>query len=248
MNESNKQKGWIKLYRSIKDNSLWNEKPFDKARAWIDLLLMANHEDRDVGIGNQTIHVNAGSFITSIAKLTDRWGWAKNTVRRYLNRLESESMIEHKAERKWTIVTVLNWASYQDGWNESGTKVEHKRNVSGTKTDPNNKKEIEIEKEYENRLVRPTDDPLFETFWKAYPKKVGKEDARKAWKKIRPGQEFADQILKAVINNRANNPQWQREGGRFIPNPSTWLNQGRWQDEFMEEKDVRNYDDRPPIS
>ena len=28
--------------------------------------------------------------------------------------------------------------------------------------------------------------------------------------------------------------QWQKEGGRFIPNPTTWLNQGRWDDEYEE--------------
>jgi hypothetical protein len=238
MNESNKQKGWIKLYRSIRDNSLWNEKPFDKARAWIDILLMANHENRDVGIGNQTIHVNAGSFITSIAKLTDRWGWAKNTVRRYLNRLESETMIEHKAERKWTIVTVLNWASYQDGWNESGTKVEHKWNESGTKTDPNNNKEIRNKKKEndKNPFDHPADDrtrndPQFDLFWKAYPRKVGKTKAYAAWKRIHPDRELFEKIMAAVETAKSSR-QWMENYGQFIPHPTTWLNRGGWDDEL----------------
>lgn len=244
MNESNKQKGWIKLYRSITDNAIWDEKPFSRGQAWIDLLLMANHEERYVG-GTK---VEAGSFITSMQKLAERWGWSRSAVIRYMNRTQSEHMVILKADSKRTLVTVVNWALYQSDRTQTEHKADSKRTQTELKADTNKNKEEEEEKEYENRLVRPTDDPLFETFWKAYPKKVGKEDARKAWKKIRPGQEFADQILKAVINNRANNPQWQREGGRFIPNPSTWLNQGRWQDEFMEEKDVRHYDDRPPIS
>jgi len=68
----------------------------------------------------------------------------------------------------------------------------------------------------------------FEKFWKEYPRKVGKRAAQKAWKKN--GMPGIDKILEAIVQQRAS-PQWNTEGGRFIPNPATWLNQGRWDDE-----------------
>lgn len=73
----------------------------------------------------------------------------------------------------------------------------------------------------------------FEEFWKAYPKKVGKKAAESSWKKIKPDAELHDRIMTAIGRARVTE-QWQREGGRYIPNPATWLNQGRWDDEYEE--------------
>lgn len=64
----------------------------------------------------------------------------------------------------------------------------------------------------------------FERFWKAYPKKVGKPDSAKIWKRLKPPIE---DVLKA-ISWQTESKQW-KDG--YIPNPSTYLNQGRWQDE-----------------
>lgn len=68
----------------------------------------------------------------------------------------------------------------------------------------------------------------FSEFWTAYPKKVGKDAAWRVWQRRRPSQELADAILAAIETQR---DYLMREEGRFIPNPATWLNQGRWQDE-----------------
>ena len=66
-------KGWICLYRSILDCEIWEEKPFDKTHAWIDLLLRANHSDKKILLGNVMIPVKRGELITSEKKLMDRW-------------------------------------------------------------------------------------------------------------------------------------------------------------------------------
>lgn len=70
----------------------------------------------------------------------------------------------------------------------------------------------------------------FDTFWKSYPRKVAKGDARKAWaqtEKIRPS---LDLILEA-IENQKNTQQWIENDGIYIPYPATWLRQERWDDE-----------------
>ena len=71
----------------------------------------------------------------------------------------------------------------------------------------------------------------FDEFWAAYPRKVGKGDALKAWKKIKPSGELRSRIS-AAIEAAKGCEQWQRENGRFIPNPATWLNQERWDDDY----------------
>lgn len=80
----------------------------------------------------------------------------------------------------------------------------------------------------------PAEDELqFSEFWSSYPKKVGKASCLKAWKKLKPTAELHDHIM-AALEAQKRSEQWQREGGRFIPNPLTWLNQGRWDDEPAE--------------
>jgi hypothetical protein len=70
----------------------------------------------------------------------------------------------------------------------------------------------------------------FAEFWKAYPKKVGKEAARKAFMKVKPSADLLQRMLEAIKEQKASD-QWKRDNGQYIPNPATWLNQGRWDDE-----------------
>lgn len=77
-------------------------------------------------------------------------------------------------------------------------------------------------------------DPAFDSFWSAYPKKIGKGAARKAFKKIKPDQELLEEMLSA-LENQKKSAQWMKENGQFIPNPTTWLNQERWMDEVIAE-------------
>jgi len=74
------------------------------------------------------------------------------------------------------------------------------------------------------------DDALFRRFWGAYPKKVAKVDARKAWAKLHPDADLAERII-AGVESYAATEQWQREGRRYVPNPATFLNKRRWEDE-----------------
>ena len=85
----------------------------------------------------------------------------------------------------------------------------------------------------------------FEAFWQAYPKKVGKDAAKRAFDKRKVDDDLLAEILKAV-QLQAASPQWAKDGGKFIPNPATWLNGGRWQDEVQSAGDVVQADDSRP--
>lgn len=84
----------------------------------------------------------------------------------------------------------------------------------------------------------------FESFWQAYPKKVSKKTAKAAWKKIKPSAELHRRILGA-IDAAKKTEQWAKDGGRFIPYPATWLNQGRWDYEWGTPPPASEYG-RPP--
>jgi len=74
-------------------------------------------------------------------------------------------------------------------------------------------------------------DERFNEFWQLYPKKIGKKAARQAWMRLKPNKELFDKIIEAVKTQKLSE-QWTKENGKYIPHPTTWLNQGRWDDEL----------------
>ena len=70
------------------------------------------------------------------------------------------------------------------------------------------------------------EDPWFWLFWQMYPRKIDKDRARRAWKKLSPDRAMANAILEGLRNWKKCD-QWQDE--RFIPHPTTWLNGRRWE-------------------
>ena len=71
---------------------------------------------------------------------------------------------------------------------------------------------------------------LFLKFWLEYPKKVSKGTAKKAFTKIKPSEELVNKMVSA-LNLHKKSEQWNIDGGKFIPNPATWLNAEKWLDE-----------------
>ena len=69
----------------------------------------------------------------------------------------------------------------------------------------------------------------FETFWQAWPRKVAKAEARKAWKQTAAIRPDLDTLLHA-IKAACRTEQWMRGSGQFIPHAATWLRGERWED------------------
>ncbi len=70
----------------------------------------------------------------------------------------------------------------------------------------------------------------FEAFWTAYPRRVGKQAAWREWERLKPNAALQATIQAAVAAQQTW-PQWNCDGGRYIPHPRTWLSQQRWLDE-----------------
>lgn len=111
--------------------------------------------------------------------------------------------------------------------NRKQTVSKPQANAKQGETPSEKENEKEKENEIENECYKNLPSP-FERFWFAYPRKVGKADARKAFAKVKVPVE----TLLSAIDQQTRSEQWTTENGRFIPNPATWLNQGRWEDEL----------------
>jgi hypothetical protein len=71
----------------------------------------------------------------------------------------------------------------------------------------------------------------FERFFAAYPRKVGRSEAALVFERLRLLLPPVETLLAAVAR-QARSEQWQRDNGRFIPNPAAWLAKRRWEDEL----------------
>ena len=112
--------GWIKVHRCLCENWLWSDRPFSKGQAWIDLLLMANHEPHRLKTRTGFVELERGSFHTEERSLAARWGWSREKVRNFWRALVDDGMIEYTVKKsttgktsEGTTIKVLNYGVYQ---------------------------------------------------------------------------------------------------------------------------------------
>ena len=208
--------GWIKIHRQIQNCLIWDDKPFNMASAWIDLLLLANHEDKETIFDKKPILVKRGQRITSVRELSARWGWGKDKTLRFLRLLESEKMIVKDSDSRRTLLTIVNYGIYQDCEAENKTVV---RTLTGqsqatNKNDKNDKNnnirsnsddlnETEKPKKNKPKLTEEENDELvknFEIIYNSYPKKVGKASGFKVYKQWLNGRNIDGTRIK--LTNR----------------------------------------------
>ena len=136
-------KGWICLHRKIQECSIWdNDEKFDCRSAWIDLLLLANHEDKKTLFDGKPIVVKRGQRITSVRQLAERWHWSNDRTLKYLRLLESENMIKKESDKRRTLLTIVNYGIYNDMPNSdkntertvTRTDTEHCPNTDSSQT------------------------------------------------------------------------------------------------------------------
>lgn len=141
--------GWIKLHRCVRSNWVWNDKPFNRGSAWLDLLMLVNHQDKKIIFNGTLTNVEKGSCITSLRKLSERWGWSISKTKRFFEQLQNEKMLSFKSDTKKTLVTIENWDLYQCSEteivtpkeNKSKTEEKQKETNKNDKNDKNEKKE-----------------------------------------------------------------------------------------------------------
>jgi hypothetical protein len=224
--------GWISLHRQITENWVWNDKPFSKGQAWIDLLLMANHEQCTLKTKTGFVVIEKGELHTEERTLEVRWGWSRSKVRLFLCSLVSQLMITKTVKKsttgkttEGTTIKVLNYCIYQDVQKQKEppkkTKKNHRETTGEPPRDLNNN--VNNVKQCNNRIY------TFDEFYSAYPKKKKRPDAERAWLKVSP--EEHERLMKA-LGLQKESADWKKNGGQYIPYPATWLNGRQWEDEI----------------
>jgi hypothetical protein len=113
------------------------------------------------------------------------------------------------------------------GIEEKGSK---KKGTEGKETPPQPPKGGGVPTPLHRSVLSGTQQALFDQFWRAYPRRQAKGEAERWWQRAKPDEATVAEMIGA-IGRQLQGGDWQKEGGRFIPLPATWLNQRRWEDE-----------------
>ena len=112
--------GYIKLFRKFFENELWlEEREFSRAEAWIDLLQVACYMPSSRLIKGKSIKLDVGDLIASERFLSERWNWGRQKVRDFLKYLKKNHRITHRITQNESIISIVNYASYNNEETES---------------------------------------------------------------------------------------------------------------------------------
>lgn len=211
---------WVKLYRGLIDDKEWHDLDPRAAKTLVLLWLIASEYHGNlppVGKLAFRLRMNEAQIAEDLSKLSH---WVEGIdIDPISDRHQDET---HPGGPE----TTADVSEHQERETEGETETE---------TEAKRLAKLDRDRLTTERLIaaEAARKDYFEEFWKAYPKKVGKDEARKCFEKRKPSRALLDEMLAAILS-AVGTDQWQREKGQFIPNPATWLNQGRWQDGGVE--------------
>ena len=202
------------IYDSVYANSELNMLPIEIRHLYIGTIVLSD-DDGKMNADPRYIKGRIFGFddaITSpdVQKMLEKLHEVKQII---LYKVKDRQYLKHP---KWLVFQHIRSDMYR---NSTVPEPLHSRNANGTQVSKINK--------------ISNGDVSFDSFWDKYPHKVGKKEALRAWVKISPSEVLNLKIC-AALEKQKESDQWKRDGGKFIPHPSTWLNGERWNDELGE--------------
>ena len=180
------KRGYIKLWRKIWSNKLFQEKrKFSRFEAWVDMVMLANGKEKEIIFDGKPLLIKRGQFLTSQRQLAVRWRWSKTKTREFLYSLQNhDHSIKVYSDRKKSIITILNYEHYNPLTDEE-------------KTTENEEKKTTERPLKDHRLV-PTNKSIsnvnFNFSTEQWETLTDKD--KKRWKKTYPACDVEQELLK----------------------------------------------------
>ena len=181
----------------------------------------------------------AGEAYPSQRRLTDDTCLSERTVRSCIHWLEEHGYIIISAmpngSNLYTITSMMeeHMQEHEDGPANFADEVDS--NI--TRLDITKKRVVNYTTPSAAKSAHPLDTPFFLAFWQAYPRRIGKGDARTAFNKAATKID-PNTIVQAALAY-AKHVIAEGTEQKFIPHASTWLNGERWEDDLESEKAER---------
>ncbi len=204
------QLGYIFLHRKLLDSNLWRLPPTTVKTA-IYLILSCNHKP----LPWADIVIKRGETFRTIERMVAEIALSAPTLRKALRKLESIGFIKtsnQKGKNRGSLIKVINYNKYQSLLPpQSDSSLTHEKS-----------------KKHLNNFG-PKLEQQAEEIYKIYPKKVGKPSAIQAIKKAINKDGFKHILEKTQLYAKQYNGE-----SRYIPHPSTFFNQERYNDDPSE--------------
>ena len=138
------KEGWISIYRAIEEDPMYFAEPFTRMQAFIDLILITNHERTVFFKRGIKITVERGQTVRSEDELALRWKWSRGKVRRFLLELENDTKIVQQKTRLCNCISIVNYDKYQLGGTTDSTTNDTTDSTTDSTTKNNNDNNILI--------------------------------------------------------------------------------------------------------
>lgn len=235
---------WIPIAKAFA-KYLPSDRPFTELEAAFSLQLDYDHR--------KTVTLNG---------YAKRWRWGKGRVIRFLKKMEVKivyPMETRKKQNQRGLIAILITDRQRTEYDPIrlvdskclNVNSDRKRAESEIKKDGSRYSTINPDNNHDPEQTSPSTltylrvpySKSFESWWEHYPRKVAKDDAFRSWKKIGQKNTTTPQQIIHAIKKQVEAKHFRgKDGQDYIPNPSTWLNQGRWKDEIKEHRsDAKEY-------
>lgn len=174
-------------------------------------------------------------------RLEDRPRRIKKTLLGYddVNTEETDGMLQQLADNGFIIryevddeayIQIVNFSKHQNPhMHEKMSEIPPPPGFSTTV--PKGKKGEKSENPYNPpKTYAPELADWFDEFWNEYPKHRNRAQAERAWFNLNPDKGLVGTIL-ASLQVFKRSEEWNKEDGKYIPNPSRWLDDRRWEDD-----------------
>lgn len=203
------------LHRKLLDNPVF--KNHKLLQTFLFCLLKASHKEHEVLVGDSLVLLKEGELATGRKAISSATGLTEQNVRTALSKLEKLQILTINPTSKYSIISITNWDQYQQANQQvtscqptSNQQVTTNNNVNKGNNGNNDKKTY----------------VHFDQFWELYPRKESKAPAKKIWDKLKVEDELFSKIESHLRIAYIGTEK------KFIPHPTTYLNQERWQDEI----------------
>jgi len=251
-------RGYVKLWRKSFDSGMMTNANLWLFWTWC--LLKASHKKTKVLVGFQEVELNQGDLVFGRQKAAAALNFSERTVRSCLETLKNSKQIAIKTTSKYSIISIINWDTYQSIDNESGQQNDQHSDQQTTSRRPasdqqattnNNVKECkeEIYPSSEDEVDRVKGDGIdflitkkkrklngkrfqsFTLFWEAFNYKQGKREAADAWYDI---PQLTDALVAQIVKSakaEADNRKDLIAKGKTPKMAQGWISGRRWEDE-----------------
>lgn len=212
-------RGYAKIWRKVLDSGWLKQHKLWAFWGWC--ILKASYKEFDAIVGLQRVHLMPGQFIFGRKKASDETGLSEQEIRTIIKFLVKCENLTIKSTNKYSIITIVNWGTYQ-GYDE-----DHQPS-----NQPKTNQQVTTYKNIRNKEYNITQ---FDKFYQMYPRKQGKQAALKAWlKNPELSNGLFDTLMDALKKQKTS--IWKNKDKQFIPYPGTWINGRRWEDEIEDSK------------